>query len=366
MRILHYINNLGSGGAEKLLSDILPLMKEKGYEVELMIANSKANVGKFEKTIQDSGIKIINLNTSFYNPLQVFKVLKYIKKNKIDIVHAHLFPTQYWLAFASIFLKSNVKLIKTEHSVYNERKGYAILRPIERFIYSRYVKIIAITEEVKLNLANWLKGDLESEITIIHNGVNLLQIRDEQENIEINHYEFIDPEFYNILMVGRFDGWQKDQKTLVKSLALLSNNFKVIFVGQGDAIDDVIKSAESLGVKDKISFLGLRQDVYKLMTLVNLNVLSTNHEGLSGVVLESLASKKPFLGSKVVGVKEIVPDARFLFTKGDEKELAEKISKIANDKEYEESLIKTALAYVEQYDINHMVNEYLKLYEKIN
>lgn len=366
MKILHYINNLGSGGAEKLLSDILPLMKEKGYEVELMIANSKANVEKFEKIVQGSGIKIINLNTSFYNPLQIFKVLKYIKKNKIDIVHAHLFPTQYWLAFASLFLNSKVKLIKTEHSVYNERKEYEILKPIERFVYKRYVKIIGITEEVKLNLANWLKEDSENKINIIHNGVNLSQIRNEQESIDNSQYKFIDFEFYNILMVGRFDGWQKDQKTLVKSLALLPNHFRVIFVGQGDAMDDVIQSAEFEGVKNRVTFLGLRQDVYKLMNLVDLNVLSTNHEGLSGVVLESLASKKPFLGSKVVGVKEIVPDDRFLFTKGDEKELAEKISKIANDKEYESSLIKASLSYVEQFDINHMVNGYLKLYEEIN
>ena len=152
MKILHYINNLGAGGAEKLLVDILPLMKAKGHDVHLVYSNSKANVKNYDLILKNSKINVRNLNVSFYNPLQIFFLLQIMRKEQYDIIHAHLFPTQYWLAFASIFKPKKTQLIKTEHSVFNERKQYRMLRPLDRFVYYKYNKIIGITDQVTDNL----------------------------------------------------------------------------------------------------------------------------------------------------------------------------------------------------------------------
>ncbi|AZI66622.1 glycosyltransferase [Kaistella daneshvariae] len=362
MKILHYINNLGSGGAEKLLTDILPAMKDRGLQVELMISNSDVNVEKYGRLLDANNIKIIDLQKSFYNPLQISQIVRYVNKNKFDIVHAHLFPTQYWLSFASLFFKSKVKLVKTEHSVFNERKDYRILRPLEKFIYSQYDQLIGITAEVKSNLETWLN---RKDIVTIHNGVNIEQIKEERSAIDKKEYEFISGDYFNILMVGRFDGSQKDQQTLVRSLQFLPGNFKIYFAGEGQYKAEIKKMVDLEGVADRVIFLGLRQDIYKLMHLVDLNVLSTNHEGLSGVVLESLASGQVFLGSDVVGVKEIVPDPRFLFTKGNAEQLAEKLLAIANDQDHRREMIETALDYVTRFDISYMVDNYIKVYESL-
>lgn len=362
MKIVHYINNLGSGGAEKLLSDILPLIKKKGMEVELMIANSDASVEKYTKIVESHNIKITSFKVSFYNPIQVFSLVRYVTKNKIDMIHAHLFPTQYWLAIASFFFNSKVKLIKTEHSVFNERKNYKFLRPLERFIYRRYDKIIAITEEVRSNLSDWLGKE---DVVTIPNGVNIEQIKNEQADIDEKQYEFLLKNHFNILMVGRFDGFAKDQQTLVKALALLPSHFRLYFAGEGHFMKEIKTLCHQQGLAEKVTFLGMRQDVYKLMHLVDLNVLSTNHEGLSGVVLESLASEQAFLGSNVVGVKEIVPDKRFLFSKGNYEELAEKIKNIADNSQYKKEMVLTAMAYVQRFDISYMVDDYVKVYRSL-
>lgn len=362
MKVLHYINNLGSGGAEKLISDILPAMKKKGIEVELLISNSDANVEKYEQILEKQCIKITNLKTSFYNPLQMISLIRYVQKNNIDVIHAHLFPTQYWLAIASLFFNKKIVLVKTEHSVFNERKNYAFLQPLERFIYSRYDKVIAITKEVGSNLLNWLG---KADIVTIQNGVNIAQIESEQNNLSKSDYGFLQEDCFNILMVGRFDGWQKDQQTLVKAIQLLPSNFKLYFAGEGPFMQEIIKMCTHEKVTERVFFLGLRQDVYKLMHLVDLNVLSTNHEGLSGVVLESLASGRPFLGSEVVGVKEIVPDQRFLFVKGNYNELAQKIKTIADQSSYRQDLVDVALQFVKKFDISKMVDRYIEVYHQL-
>ena len=362
MKVLHYINNLGSGGAEKLLSDILPALKDRGLVVEVMLANSAANVDKYSSILKRSGIMVISQDLSFYNPLQIWNLIKYINSNNFDIVHAHLFPSQYWLAFASCFLKSKIKLVKTEHSVFNERKNYKLLRPLEKFVYSRYDRIIAITENVKANLENWIG---RTDIVTVANGVNLSQIEVEQQIPDEKEYQFLEDSNFNILMVGRFDGWQKDQLTLVKALNFLSKKCCVYFAGEGHFRVKVEKYCLEHDLLDQVVFLGLRQDIYRLMYKVDLNVLSTNHEGLSGVVLESLASHRPFLGSDVVGVQEIVPDSRFLFPAGNAQKLAEKIEEIAGNEELRQNMAGTALKFVQGFDIQYMVDSYVEVYHSL-
>ena len=363
MKILHYINNLGSGGAEKLLSDILPSMKEKGHHVELLISNGQKNTF-VEDEIKKHSIRIINFSTSFYNPIQVFKLILLLRKEKYDVVHAHLFPSQYWLAFASFFKPSKTKLIKTEHSVFNERKNYKILRPLEKIVYSRYKTVIAISSQVKENLASWI--DNEAKIHIVENGVNTMQIKELQQLNNGVDYSFIKKENYNILMVGRFDmDKQKDQISLIKALPFLPQNTKLFLAGQGNRRAEVEEVVATLGVNDKVTFLGLRSDVYKLMGLVDLNVLSTNHEGFSGVALESLASGKPFIGSDVVGVNNAVPNDDFLFPKENPKAIAEKINFIISDPSFQNKLVEEGLKHADKCDTRFMVDDYLKLYENL-
>lgn len=360
MKILHYINNLGSGGAEKLLSDILPLMQEQGHDVNLVVSNNKKSVKKFEQIIINSGIKIINLKKSFYNPFQIFQLILLLRKGEYDIVHAHLFPSQYWLAIASLFKPIKTKLVKTEHSVFNERKNYKILKPLEKFVYKRYSKIICITQDVKNNLKEWLEKD--SDLLVIHNGVNLKEFRYNEDKTNLVK-DLFNEKHKNILMVGRFDGIAKDQKTLVNALKLLPSNYKLFFVGEGHDLKNVEKYMQGQNLASRIKFLGLRNDVCNLMSGADINVLSTNYEGLSGVTLESLASGRPFLGSNVVGVNTIVPNESFLFEKGNFIELANKIELIINDDQLSKNMIKEAEKFIGDFDIEIMVKNYLQLYK---
>lgn len=363
MKILHYINNMGSGGAERLLSFMLPMLKEKGHEVHLLYANDKKNIKEFEKLISDADVPIHNLNLSFYNPVHIWKIRSFIQKENFDVVHAHLFPTQYWLSLASRSLPKKIVYVKTEHNTHNNRREYKLLQPLDAFMYATYDHIISITEEVKNNLESWI--DLKGRTSIIHNGVSLKSLREAQTNYNPEVYQFLSSEHVNILMVGRFDGDAKDQLSLVQSLSHLPEHFHVYFAGQGHFMDHVKKEVESLNLQDRVHFLGMRTDVYTLMHLVDLNVLSSNYEGLSGVALESLASGKPFIGSDVQGIKDIVPNSNFLFPPKNPEALAEKIKQVVNDETYCNDLITQAATHIEDFDIQKMVDAYEVLYVRL-
>jgi len=361
MKILHYINNLASGGAEKLLSSILPIMQKKGHIVHLVISNNYKNIKEYEQAISNSGIKIVNFDKSFYNPLQVIQLILLIRKEKFDIIHAHLFPSQYWLAFASLFIPSKTKLIKTEHSVFNERKNYRLLRPLEKIIYKRYSKIICITEQVKINLANWLKT--ESNLLVIHNGIDLKQFKADAKNGK-NSTNLFDKNNINILMTARFDSISKDHKTIINALQLLPANYRLFFAGEGPNTNVIKEYAKLQNLDSRVYFLGYRTDIAFLMSSTDINVLSTHFEGLSGVTLESLASGKPFLGSNVTGVNSIVPNTNFLFENGNHNELAKKIIAINTNHTLYQQMIIDAKLLIKQFDIHKMTNQYINLYQE--
>ena len=100
MKIVHIINNFASGGAEKLLLDTIPLYREKGIEVDLLLLNGKPS--PFMNALKEKGccsIYSLGLNSE-YNPIQVFKLVPFLKK--YDIAHVHLFPSQYWAVLAKL------------------------------------------------------------------------------------------------------------------------------------------------------------------------------------------------------------------------------------------------------------------------
>ncbi len=86
MRILHVITTLFTGGAERLMVDLLPRFKAAGHEVELLVFHSADT--PFAEKLRKTDIKIHFLNTTrVYSPLNIFRLKKFL--NNYDVIHTH-------------------------------------------------------------------------------------------------------------------------------------------------------------------------------------------------------------------------------------------------------------------------------------
>lgn len=363
MKILHYINNIGSGGAERLLSFMLPLLKEMGHDVHLAYCNNDKNIESFEKQILDANVIVHNFNISRFSPVNIIKLRQLIRQEQFDVIHAHLFPTQYWLALSKPNLTKNIKYIKTEHNTSNGRRKFSAIQPIDKFIYRQYDHLIGITDEVTKALDNWT--NMGSQTSIIENGVALDHVRNALKDYNASAYDFLNPHKKNLLMVASFSGEAKDQISLIRSLSYLPENFNLYLAGEGELMPLAKKIVKECKLGNRVHFLGMRPDVYILMNLVDINILSTNYEGLSGVALESMASAKPFIGANVPGVKDIVPNQDFLFPPKSPLDLAKKIEKVITNDQFRKSLILQGNAHVEEYDIRKMAKRHEDLYKSL-
>jgi glycosyltransferase involved in cell wall biosynthesis len=199
----------------------------------------------------------------------------------------------------------------------------------------------------------------KSKILVVNNGVNILRVR--TQNF-IDTYDF-NKDYFNMLMVARFDGWQKDHKSMVEAMKFTDDKVRLYLVGEGPFLDAIIDLVYECKLVDRVFFLGIRSDVYYLMRSVNLNVLVSNFEGLSGVVLESLASGIPFCGSNVSGIKECVPNNDFLFDSNSVEDISLKIMKIKNSNELQIKMMNEASEYITEYSHEVSINKINDIYK---
>ncbi|WCM14577.1 glycosyltransferase [Priestia filamentosa] len=365
MKILHVINSLSSGGAEKLIEDSLPLMNRiEGIEVEVLLLTNHKNV--FDKGLRNNNIKISVLPKNRIRSLRnIYDIRQQIIKGRYDIVHAHLFPSNYWVSLACmLFINNRPKLVVTEHNTHNRRRNKKYFKYIDKFIYSSFDKIISISEKTQENLILWINPSEENQkrFTVVDNGVNLQRFFDAKpyNKSEIN-LQF-DENVKLVCMTGRFTQ-QKDQNTLIKAIKNLPQNVHLLLIGEGELKKQNEELAKNLGVSNRVHFMGFRNDVDRILCSCEIVALSSHWEGFGLAAVEGMAVGKPLIASNVSGLKEVVNNYGMLFEKGNVKEVTNLISKLLKDENLYNELSKKSLIRAQHYDIKVMVNKYINVYK---
>ena len=345
------------GGAEQMVSELLPRLRKCGHNVELLLFDGTRS--SLYDHIEQEGITIHTLGKGaiqMWNPLHVFRLRKFLHRKKFDIVHTHNTPCQ--LLTALVAGKNAPMLITTEHNTFNRRRNWRWYAAIDRWMYGRYDYVICVGEKVKENLTARLCKNINSaNIAVVPNGVDLKRFSDSVLYSSKKRDEYI------IIMVAAFRK-QKDQPTLLRAMQYLSDNYVLWFAGDGEQKKECEKLADSLGISRRVSFLGDRVDVPQLLATADVVVLSSHYEGMSLSCIEGMASGKPFIASDVEGLHDIV-GAGLLFPHEDYKRLAELIRQICENKEYGSKVATRCRERAMQYDIENVVTGYEKIYYKL-
>ena len=368
MKVLHVINNLGSGGAEKLIEEFLPLMNNfEGVKADVLLLTDKNNV--FDKHLKKCGVKVDVIPIrNLYSLANVYYIRKYIVEGDYDIVHTHLFPAFYWVSIASkLIAKNKPKFVMTEHSTHNKRREKKYLRCVEKIMYSSYDKIISISQSVQDNLIRWLQPKPEDikKFIVIQNGINIEKFIEAKpyNKAEINSKFTQDTKL--ICMVGRFSE-QKDQTTLIKAMKKLPSDVHLLLVGEGPLKEKNQNLAKEIGVEDRVHFLGFRNDVPRILRTVDIVVLSSHWEGFGLAAVEGMAAGKPVVASDVPGLGDIVQGAGMLFLKENSAELADKIKKLFQEEDEYNKVVKRCIARAGSLSIKRMLERYINVYKELS
>jgi putative lipopolysaccharide biosynthesis protein len=359
MKVLHIINNLNIGGAEKLLVETLPLYESFGMQVDVFLLTKvdspfvSSIEENFNGNIYYSGLK------SMYNPCQILKIKDFIEQGDYDVVHAHLFPTLYWVSLVKTFFCIKIPIIFTEHSTHNKRLDKFIFRAIDRCIYRKYQKILSITPQVKQVLVQKLNINPE-KVEVVYNGVEVDKYKQASPYAEGTFFE----KGATILMqVSRFQA-AKDQKTVIRALTLLPQKYKLLLVGDGETKIECENLVQELSLQERVKFLGSRVDIPELLKTANIVIQSSHWEGFGLVAVEAMAAGKPIIASDVVGLRDIVSGYGLLFQKGNEDQLAKEIETL-EDKRYYKEIADKCTERAEDFYITKMIKNNIAAYQQV-
>lgn len=353
MRILHVITSLSTGGAEKLMVDLLPRLKADGLDVDLLLFDGTDT--PFRRDIECKGIKVFDLGKggSVYSPSKFFKLLPFLRR--YDIVHTHNTAPQLFAAIGSVL--SPAMLVTTEHNTSNRRRSWKWYAVVDRWMYSRYRKVICISQKAEENLRGHI-GRSKAEICTINNGVD---IKKYASAFPSDVLERIAPRSRKIIMVAAFR-WEKDQDTLIKSLKYLPDNFHLFLVGEGARRGELEALIETERLNDRVHLLGLRTDVPQLLHAADYVVMSSHFEGLSLSSVEGMSVGKPFIASDVDGLREVVVGAGILFPHRNAAAFVDKVMKLESSPEEYRQAAATCLNRAAKFDIAAMVEGYSNVY----
>ena len=358
MKILHIINSLATGGAEKLLLETLPKYNALGLKADLLLLNGADTPFLHELQKQNCcGIFILGTGSP-YHPKFILKLIPFFKK--YDLVHVHLFPANYFAAFAKLISFSKTPLVFTEHSTSNRRFQNTWFNAVNKQVYKIFSRIICITEEVRL-VVEEKTPITANKLVVINNGVNLIKFIGAKplprQKIDLS----LRTEDFLLIQVSSFRK-QKDQGTVIRALLPLPGNVKLLLAGEGPLRAELEDLVRDLSLTERVFFLGNRIDIPNLLKACDAVILSSNYEGFGLVAVEGMASGKPFLASDVPGLREVVAEAELLFPQGDHKKLAEKLEQLRIDPGFYETISQWGEKRASFFDIDQMVEKHITLY----
>ena len=361
MKILFLSNLLAYGGASKLIYDLLPRMNQKGNDCELLILTDENS--KYVDDLRRQGIPVNIVPKSVKGHFaRVQYILHWIKEGKYDVIHANLFPTTYYCSLIKRLLGKNCPpMVMTEHSTDNKRRHKSYLRLLEKFIYKKYDHIISISDKTQENLCKWLGTEGDLRFSVVENGIDVdafMSAKPVSRDSICNNYNQGD---VLLLAVGSFTP-QKNHLKLLEAIALLPDNYKILLAGEGPMQGAIKRKTLSLGIDERVFFLGFCRNIANIMHAVDILVIPSIWEGFGLVAVEAMACGLPIAASNVPGLAEIVGDVGKKFDPKKPEEIVNSIYSLTGKKNCE-SVRKKLENRSNKYSIDITVKNYLEIYK---
>lgn len=307
MKVLRVLHNLGVGGIQRQLLNLVPHLSR---EMELHLCTFTEG-GALEEDFRRLGIPVLHLNPGWkYNPLGMARLARLISRGGYDLVHVHrmdgiVFP----VLVAS--LAARVPVVVHHHFLYRwlgKRK-----RALESWATRKAQGVIAVSHPVLEHSSRHLH--LESHrARVVYNGVPTPSLKNGKRSP------------WTVGMVARMVR-HKRVDTFLKGAARLASilgpvEFKV--VGGGEREGRYREMAQTLGLEEKVTFTGFTLEVEKEMARFVLGVLPSENEGFPNTLLEYGSLGLPMVVSAIPQNREVVENGRegLAVPVGDAEELA--------------------------------------------
>lgn len=359
IRIVYFVTSLESGGTERQLASLLEGLNNDVYEKHVICLSG---FGVLEEQFRAATTSITdlryarlrhngrfvwkNLFSAFASIGRLYRLLRTIKP---DILHTLIPVCNVMGAFAGK-LASVPVLISSRLSLGNYRDKNKLFAKLEDITDSWFTFIHCKSLGIRNDVMEREPVDPD-RLRVIYNGIHLGKY-----NVSFNRQHLLtefeigghEPVIGMVANLKEYKGYEQMLEAM-PSILQIHSDAKLLIVGRDDGIRPALeKLAEKGGITHSVVFAGERQDVPKLLQLMNVLVSASHEEGFSNTILEAMASNLPVVATHVGGNVEQVVDnvTGLLIPPRDTQALSEAVVKLLNDPDWANKLGRVGYARV--------------------
>lgn len=357
--VVHVINNLVVGGAERFLVLLADAQRRLGLRVEIC---SLVEPNPLAGDLAPRGIPFATCGRRRLNdPRLLVDLTRLLRARQPDIVHTHLFYADTFgrLAARAAGIRA---IVGTEHST--EGAGLSSRRQLAmRRTASLAQRIVAVSEPVRQASAARL-GIAPERIEVIPNGI---EIAPWETAVPVPREELdVEAGARLIGSVGRLDD-AKGYDVLIEAVARLADTgVRLVLVGDGPRSGQLQDLVRDRRLGHAVRFLGWRRDVPRLVAAFDVFAQPSRYEGQSIALLEAMAAGRACVVSDIPELAEVAGDAAERARAGDPEALTAALRRLLDDPVRRQELGRKARDVARGYSIEASAARYVALYAALD
>jgi glycosyltransferase involved in cell wall biosynthesis len=367
--VLHLCEHFGDKqvsfhGVSRLFELWIPAFDRNRFRV--LLCSRKGPSELADQRLKAAGIAPSYLGYGKMDPRNLFKLIALMRREKVDILHAHGYGACTWGRIAGLLLRKPV--IVHEHCNYGTVPAFQ--RPVEWVLGHFTAHAYAVSESTR-QFTIEKRYIPAARVETMYSGIPLDQIRKAGPGwVESFRREQGRQPGDRILgVVGRLES-HKGHLDAFKALPIILKERSDVFLwvlGNGRYEETLRQWVQNKGLADRITFLGYRSDVVNVIQCLDIQLFPSHQEGTPSTLFEGMAVGNACVASTADGQGEILRDGEeaLLFAPGDVESLARLTLRILADPQLAMRLRQNALARIKDFDmkvcLEKMERKYLEL-----
>lgn len=323
------------GGSGVVATELGKLLAEKGHEIHFITHSIPFRLGKFQRNIYYHEVEVNNYYVFRYPPYDLSlasKMAQVARMQKLDLLHVHYaVPHAICAWLAKQMLDGGIKTVTTLHgtdiTVLAQDES---LRDLIRLAIHQSDAVTAVSRDLIRETRERL--DIETPIDLTYNFVDK-RVYYPRECRSLRN-EYAAPGEKVLMHISNFRP-VKRVGDVIDVFARVNAKLpsRLLLVGEGPELSKIQWQVESLGLEDRVTFLGKQDDVAQVISVADLLLLPSEKESFGLVALEAMACGVPTIGSLAGGIPELVAHGTtgFLAPVGDTERMAEYAVRLLSD-----------------------------------
>ncbi len=371
IRLAFAVSQLGGGGAEKHVVDLANALSARGYACRVLVFQDSP---RFAHPL-DPRVEVHDLLKRFGNDPRIpWRLRRKLREGRIQVLHSINWST---------FLESSIAARTAGGAIHvhgqrgmernraGKRGGWkaAARGLVRRWGARRTAAFVAVSDEIRSWLIEGWGAD-PRRVSVIPNGIAVPPPTDAPARERIRRTLGLKSEEVAIASVGRLEP-VKNQALLVEAFGRVARDVpaaRLLLVGEGSERAALEERCRRLGIRERVDFLGWRDDARALLGCIDVFVLPSLSEGSPQALLEAMGSGLAVVATRVGGSAESIEHGKtgLLVDPQDPADLAARLVELSSSPEDRRRLGESAARAVrEGRSFEGMVRRYDELYRSL-